>query len=229
MILALLAMAVQAPPSPQRVLIQDVTVVSPERQTPLRHGYVVLEDDRIAAVGQGTPPAARWDTVIVGGGRVLIPGLIDGHTHLAVPAGLPLPLPADLQPLAARLRRATAAELSVLRIHDRRGSGRVRPGVPRSARGGAAPPRHLRLRRRAPAGERVSDGDGPERSELGALPQLPLRSAAEGRDPYPIPAGGPHSPCGRRPGGGGQRDLREDFRGARLRSGEEPAYADARR
>jgi imidazolonepropionase-like amidohydrolase len=101
MILALLAMAVQAPPSPQRVLIQDVTVVSPEQRTPLRHGYVVVEGDRIAAVGQGTPPAARWDTVIVGGGRVLIPGLIDGHTHLAVPAGLPVPLPADLQPLAA--------------------------------------------------------------------------------------------------------------------------------
>ena len=101
MILALLAMAVQAPPSPRRVLIQDVTVVSPERQTPLRHGYVVLEGDRIAAVGQGTPPAGRWDSVVAGGGRVLIPGLIDGHTHLAVPAGLPVPLPDDLQPLAA--------------------------------------------------------------------------------------------------------------------------------
>ena len=56
MILALLAMAVQAPPSPQRVLIRDVTVVSPERRTPLRHGYVVLEGERIARVGQGTPP-----------------------------------------------------------------------------------------------------------------------------------------------------------------------------
>jgi len=102
MILALLAMAVQAPPSPRRVLIQDVTVVSPERQTPLRHGYVVVEGHRIAAVGQGTPPAGKWDSVVAGGGRVLIPGLIDGHTHLAVPAGLPVPLPDDLQPLAVR-------------------------------------------------------------------------------------------------------------------------------
>ena len=100
MILALLAMAVQAPPPPQRVLIQDVTVVSPERRAPLRHGYVDLEGERIARVGQGTPPAGQWDSVISGRGRVLIPGLIDGHTHLAMPAGLPVPLPGDLQELA---------------------------------------------------------------------------------------------------------------------------------
>jgi imidazolonepropionase-like amidohydrolase len=103
MMLALMAMAVQGPPSPppHRVLIQAVTIVSPERRTPLRRGYVVVEGDRIAAVGQGTPPAARWDAVVAGAGRVLIPGLIDGHTHLAMAAGLPVPLPAELQPLAA--------------------------------------------------------------------------------------------------------------------------------
>ena len=103
MILALMAIAVQSPPapSPPRVLIQDVAVVSPERKTPLRGGYVVLEGDRIAVVGQGTPPAGPWDSVVAGAGRVLVPGLIDGHTHLAVPAGLPIPTPAGLQPLAA--------------------------------------------------------------------------------------------------------------------------------
>src|SRR5262245_40044391 len=102
LILALLAMAVQAPPSPLRVLIQNVTIVSPERRTPLRQGYVVLEDDRIAARGQGTTPPRRWGSVVPGNGRVLIPGLTDGHTHLAVPAGLPIPVPAELQPLVAR-------------------------------------------------------------------------------------------------------------------------------
>ncbi|HUR02287.1 MAG TPA: hypothetical protein VM347_07100, partial [Nonomuraea sp.] len=101
-----------APPSPgrvagpgasgaHRVLIRDVTIVSPERKDPLQQGYVVLENDRIAAVGHGAPPAARWDTVVAGRGRVLIPGLIDGHTHLAVAAGLPLPVPPELRSLAA--------------------------------------------------------------------------------------------------------------------------------
>ena len=37
-------------------MIRDVTVVSPERRTPLRDGYVVVEGDQIAGVGQGTPP-----------------------------------------------------------------------------------------------------------------------------------------------------------------------------
>jgi len=95
------AMLVQAPAVPSRVLIRDVTIVSPERKAPLRHGYVVLADDRIAAVGQGTPPAERWDSIVEGRGRVLIPGLIDGHTHLASVAGMPLPVPPELRPLAA--------------------------------------------------------------------------------------------------------------------------------
>ena len=103
MLSVLLALLVQAfpPTAPRRVLIQDVTIVSPERRTPLRHGYVVLAGDRIAAVGKGTPPPDRWDSVVAGAGRVLIPGLIDGHTHLAVPAGLPIPVPDELARLAA--------------------------------------------------------------------------------------------------------------------------------
>ena len=57
MLLALVAaMLVQAAPAPHRVLIRDVTIVSPERKDPLRQGYVVLENDRIAAVGHGAPP-----------------------------------------------------------------------------------------------------------------------------------------------------------------------------
>ena len=101
MLLALLAsLSVQAPPAPRRVLIQDVTIISSERKHPLQHGYVVLENDRIGAVGQGTPPAERWDSVVAGEGRVLIPGLIDGHTHLAMLPGLPLPIPPGLRAMA---------------------------------------------------------------------------------------------------------------------------------
>ena len=102
-VLVLLAMAVQGPHSspPQRILLRDVTIVSPERATPLRDAYVLLDGDQIAAIGRGTPPVGQWDSVVAGAGRVLIPGLIDGHTHLAMPAGLPVPVPAELRRLAA--------------------------------------------------------------------------------------------------------------------------------
>lgn len=86
---------------PRRVLIQDVRIISPERTTPLQRGFVVIEGDRIAEVGQGAPPGERWDSVVAGRGRVLIPGLIDGHTHLAMAAGLPIPVPKELEPIAA--------------------------------------------------------------------------------------------------------------------------------
>ena len=228
MILALLALAVQAPPSPQRVLIQDVTVVSPER-TDAAAARLCRPGGRADRGGGAGNAAGRHIGIpsSSGGGRVLIPGLIDGHTHLAVPAGCwsrsrttsRRSRPRYAEQLPRSYLYSGFTTVVDLAVFDRAFLDRLEAAP--------APPRHLRLWRRAPAGERVSDGDGPERSELGALPQLPLRPAAEGRHPYPVPAGGSHSACGRRPGGGGQRDLREDFRGARLRSGEEPAYADA--
>ena len=42
--------------------------------------WLVVDDDRVAAVGQGTPPAA--DERIDVGGRAVIPGFVDSHTHL---------------------------------------------------------------------------------------------------------------------------------------------------
>lgn len=101
MLVALVAaLLLQTGPASHRILIRDVTIVSPERAAPLPGSYVVLENDRIAAVGQGAPPAGRWDAVIAGRGRVLMPGLIDGHTHLAMPAGMPIPVPPGLRALA---------------------------------------------------------------------------------------------------------------------------------
>ena len=90
----------QAATPPRRVLVQDVRIISPERKAPL-HGYVVIEGDRIATVGQGSPPANGWDSVVPGRGRVLVPGLIDGHVHLAMAPGLPVPVPRELEGLAA--------------------------------------------------------------------------------------------------------------------------------
>jgi imidazolonepropionase-like amidohydrolase len=71
------------------VWIRDVTVISPERAQPLRQAQVVLRGGRIASVGLERPrdlgPGA---TVVEGAGRFLVPGLIDGHVHLAEVPGV---------------------------------------------------------------------------------------------------------------------------------------------
>lgn len=51
----------------------------------LRAGSVLVVDGRIAQVGTGLNPT-RGTTVIDGGGRTLMPGLIDAHVHLTIAA-----------------------------------------------------------------------------------------------------------------------------------------------
>jgi hypothetical protein len=63
------------------IVIEDVTLISPERQAPLPHVAVVIRDGRIAEIGTGMvagPHATRID----GHDRFLIPGLIDSHVHV---------------------------------------------------------------------------------------------------------------------------------------------------
>jgi imidazolonepropionase-like amidohydrolase len=62
-------------------VIQNVTVISPERSGPLVHAVVVVRDGRIAEVGTDLvagPQAKQID----GHGGFLIPGLIDSHVHV---------------------------------------------------------------------------------------------------------------------------------------------------
>lgn len=75
-------------PSAQRpaseLWIDDVTVISPERSVPLEHASVVVRGNRIVWIGRGIPPGRGvYATKIAGHGQFLIPGLIDGHVHLA--------------------------------------------------------------------------------------------------------------------------------------------------
>lgn len=68
-------------------VIENVTLLSPERAIPLLHASVVIRDGRIAEVGTNLtagPHARRID----GSGRYLIPGLIDSHVHVGHSAAL---------------------------------------------------------------------------------------------------------------------------------------------
>lgn len=68
-------------------IIQNVTVISPERAAPLSHAAVVIRNGRIAEVGRNivAGPHARY---IDGSGKFLIPGLIDSHVHAGHSAAL---------------------------------------------------------------------------------------------------------------------------------------------
>jgi len=88
---ALLALAACSGGSEQPIELEEgdlwisgVTVVSMEREEPLRDAHVVVRGDRIVWVG--APPGSRAGIEPIDGtGRFLVPGLIDGHVHLGAP------------------------------------------------------------------------------------------------------------------------------------------------
>ncbi|HXH68554.1 MAG TPA: amidohydrolase family protein [Candidatus Limnocylindrales bacterium] len=68
-------------------VIENVTLISPERAAPLVHATVVIRDGRITKIGshlEAGPHVRRID----GTGRFLIPGLIDSHVHVDHSAAL---------------------------------------------------------------------------------------------------------------------------------------------
>ncbi len=73
--------------APGDLVIRHVTVVSAERDAPRADTDVVIRGERIAWVGALAEPT-DGTTVLDGTGRYLVPGLIDGHVHLAALPGL---------------------------------------------------------------------------------------------------------------------------------------------
>ena len=71
----------------QGIAIENVTLISPESAAPLRHADVVLRDGRIAEIGTNLIPGSHARR-IDGGGRFLVPGLIDSHVHAGHSAAL---------------------------------------------------------------------------------------------------------------------------------------------
>ncbi len=71
------------------VLIQGVTIVSPERSKPVPAQHVLVRGDRIAQISSKPIAAANVERVN-GANRFLTPGIMDSHVHLRDAPGLPL-------------------------------------------------------------------------------------------------------------------------------------------
>jgi imidazolonepropionase-like amidohydrolase len=84
------------------VLIENVTILSPERSQPLA-GHVLIRNDRIATVSAKAIPAPPAATRVDGRGKYLTPGLTDSHVHVSNLSGLP---PGSDDPAVAALSEA---------------------------------------------------------------------------------------------------------------------------
>ncbi|MDR2952709.1 MAG: amidohydrolase [Treponema sp.] len=66
------------------LLFNDIVVLTMNDEKPvLRHGYVGVDGRKVAYVGE-KPPEEKAGRVISGSRRLLMPGIIDSHSHLAM-------------------------------------------------------------------------------------------------------------------------------------------------
>lgn len=96
-------------------LLHDVTVVDGTGADPLPHQAVVVEGRRIAWMGPAEQaPSTAPESVVHGGGRTVLPGLINCHVHLCADGAPDLfaQVMGDSVPVAT-LRAARNAELTL--------------------------------------------------------------------------------------------------------------------
>ncbi len=67
-----------------RILFKNVEVIATfDREgRELKNGWLLVEGNRIAALGEGEPPPGPFDEVIDGHDRVMIPGMVNTHHHM---------------------------------------------------------------------------------------------------------------------------------------------------
>lgn len=71
------------------LLIENVTIVSPEQAQPLGNRHVLIRGERIVAVSDRPIPVGAGVRRLDGSGRFLTPGLTDAHVHVSQAIGLP--------------------------------------------------------------------------------------------------------------------------------------------
>lgn len=67
-----------------RILFRNVEVIAtfdPQGRE-LRNAWLLVEGNRIAALGEGEPPKGEYDEIIDGRDKVMIPGMVNTHHHL---------------------------------------------------------------------------------------------------------------------------------------------------
>jgi imidazolonepropionase-like amidohydrolase len=89
--------------SAAEVLIEHVTVISPEQARPLVDRSVLIRDGRIVSVNQQAGAVEAEARRIDGRGKFLTPGLMDSHVHASDSAGIP---PIGNEPELVALRDA---------------------------------------------------------------------------------------------------------------------------
>ena len=67
-----------------RILFRNVDVIATfdGEGRELKGGWLLVEGNRIAGLGEGEPPAGPFDEVISGRDRVMLPGMVNTHHHM---------------------------------------------------------------------------------------------------------------------------------------------------
>jgi imidazolonepropionase-like amidohydrolase len=99
-------------PQASQILITDVNIFDGKSEKLAIDQDVLIEGNRIKEVGKGLEARAQT-TVIDGGGRTLMPGLIDGHAHMMINANFPT-IEADMDLTDLAYRAVTVAERNLM-------------------------------------------------------------------------------------------------------------------
>jgi imidazolonepropionase-like amidohydrolase len=86
-----LLLALLSPARSDALLIENVTLVSPELQQPLGNRHVLILDGRIAQISDQAIPVGHDVRRLDASGKYLTPGLTDAHVHVSQAVGLPMP------------------------------------------------------------------------------------------------------------------------------------------
>ena len=79
----ILTAAVAAQPQPRPLLLDNVRILDGTGTAPIENGRIVLQGDRITAVGAAAAVAAPATAELIGlAGKTVVPGLIDLHFHI---------------------------------------------------------------------------------------------------------------------------------------------------